>query len=102
MAQVAKQSLHEADGESLAGGLVRDDGWRKLAVVASQHDAPGAEQRNPAGGLDGLGGFVDHDEVEGPVVEHLAIDARQRGAEDRGRTEQMLGDLRLNAAGVGE
>src|SRR6185295_16080811 len=94
--------LHQADGEAVAGGLVRDDRWRKLAVVAGEDDAAGAEQRNPAGGFDRLRRFVDDDEIERAVANDLAIDTGEGGTENGSRIEQMLGHLRLNPAGVGD
>ena len=47
-------------------------------MVAGQDDAARAEERNPAGGFDGLRGLVNHDEIERPIAEELIVEAGEK------------------------
>ena len=51
-------------------------------MIAREHEAAGAKERNPAGRFDRLSGFVDHHEIESSLAKHLAIKACQRRTYD--------------------
>ena len=66
-------------------------------MVAGQHDAVAAQQRNPAARLRRLARLVDHQQVEPAPAEHLGVQAGRRRAQDRRGVEDALDGLGFQA-----
>jgi hypothetical protein len=73
--------LHQCGGQSAVGGFYAFHRWRQLLVVAAHHYAVRPEQSGPAGGLQGLGGFVDEEGAEASAV-HDVVGRANEGAAD--------------------
>ena len=93
------QPLEEADAETFGRRLLADDRRRQLAMIAGQHQAVAAQERNPAARLGALAGLVDHDQIEPPRAEQLAIEAGRRGADHGGRIRECSRPPAAPAAG---
>ena len=82
------------------GGFGAFDGGRKLAVVAAEDDAVGFEDGCPAGGFEGLGGFVDEEGGEASAVQD-AVGAADEGASNyTGLIEEVLLDVDFELCGT--
>ena len=92
--------LHEGEVEASMGGIdAFYSGW-KLAVVAAEDDAVGFENCCPAGGLEGLCGFVDEEGGETSPVED-EVGASDEGASNyTGLIEEVLLDVDFELCGT--
>ena len=71
-------------------------------MIAGQHEAIAAQERDPAARLRALAGLVDDDEIKSPRAQQLAVDARRRGANHCRRPEDAFDGLKLHPAGIGQ
>ena len=71
-------------------------------MVAGQHEPIGAKQRQPRSRLRGLARFVQHGQIEAALAEQLAIEPRERGADDLRVVEDAFDGERFELAGFTE
>ena len=93
--------LHEGLVEASAGGLGAFDGGWQLAVVAAEDDAVGFEYGCPAGGFEGLGGFVDEEGGEAAVFEDVVGTAYEGAGDDACLVEEVALDADFQFGGAG-
>ena len=99
---MADQPLEEARAKTGRRGLLADDRGRQLTMIAGQHEAVAAQERDPTARLGALARLVNYHEIEAPRAEELAIDAGGRGADHRRRIQDAFGRLLLHLPRVGQ
>ena len=93
-------ALHECAVEAAAGGFGAFDGGRQLLVVAAEDDAVGLEDGGPAGGFEGLGGFVDEEGGEVAVFEDVVGGADEGAGDDACLVEEVVLDADFEFGGA--
>src|SRR5260370_3528360 len=71
-------------------------------MIAGQDHTLTAQERQPASRLGALACLIDDRKIEGALSEHFAIQAGERGAENRGPVEDTFDSLGLQPPRVGQ